>query len=78
MYLNLGVSAAEIWNENPTVAPTRTVGLTDDQEVTLVTSKKAEGFKRGPGRPCKIVEAPVAPTISATTAPPSRPTLRLL
>ena len=70
---------AEIWNEKPTMAPTRTVGTTDDQGFTLVTSKKAEGPKRGPGRPRKVVDAPVAPTIAATTAAPlSGPTLRTL
>ena len=60
------------------VAPTRTVGPTDDQGFTLVTSKKTEGFKRGPGRLRKLVEAPMAPTIPATTAAPSGPTLRTL
>ena len=69
---------ADIWNEKPTMAPKQTVRPTDDQGFTLVTSKKADGLKRGPGRPRKVVEAPVPPTIPATTAPPSGPTLRTL
>ena len=69
---------AEIWNEKPTMAPKRTVGTTDDQGFTLVSSKKAEGPKRGPGRPRKVIEAPAAPTTSASIAPPTGPSLRTL
>ena len=68
----------DIWNETPTTAPTRTVGKTDDHGFTSVASKKAEGFKRGPRRLRKVVEALVAPTTPTTAVPPSRATLRTL
>ena len=68
----------EIWNENPTLAPIRTVGTTDDQGFTLVISKKAEGLQKEPRRPHKVVVAPMALIILTTAALPSGPTLRTL
>ena len=69
---------ADMWTENPTVAPMRTIATTDDVGFTLATSKKAEEPKRGLRQPRKVVEAPAAPIIPSTVAPPSEPTLGIL
>ena len=59
---------ASIWSEKTSEEPKRTVLTTDDQGFTLVSSKKAVGPKRGPGRPRKVVKTPAAPKIAPAEA----------